>query len=512
MAPSSPPGTDAAAPPATNELLTGEEFLAGLDDGRAVYFDGERVAKVTGHPAFRNAARTVAHLYDMLHDEAHRETLTAADRFGHVTHRFFAPAYSAEDLVGARDAIAVWQRETYGWMGRTPDYKASFMAQLADGEELYAPYHANALAWYHRYASKALFLNHVLVDPPVDRANPRHTVRDVFITADRDDDRGIYVSGAKMVATGSALTHATFIAANSASAASMQVGRDEDMALVFIADVNTPGSKLICRPSYERNAASPFDAPLASRFDENDAVIVFDDALIPWENVLVYRDVERARGFYAGSGFFNRYNLQAATRLAVKLEFCVGLLMKGTEATGTATFRGVQAAIGELVAMRDLMWALSTAMAADPEPGIGGTVVPRLATAAAARISMTSAWHRVREHFEVILGGAPIVTVSSHRDLRNPELAPVLDRYYRGTGLAAGDRIKLFKLVWDALYSEFGGRHGLYERNYAGNQDQQRLDALSWCEARGDGARYRAMVDRCLGDYDLDGWTVPYLR
>ena len=88
----------------------------------------------------------------------------------------------------------------------------------------------------------------------------------------------------------------------------------------------------------------------------------------------------------------------------------------------------------------------------------------------------------------------------------------MLDRYYRGTGLAAPDRIKLFKLVWDALYSEFGGRHGLYERNYAGNQDQQRLDALSWCEARGDGARYRAMVDRCLDDYDLDGWRVPYLR
>ena len=150
MAPTSPPGTDAAGPPATNELLTGEDFLAGLDDGRAVFFDGERVAKVTEHPAFHNAARTVAHLYDMLHDDAHRDTLTAVDRFGHVTHRFFAPAYSAADLIGARDAIAVWQRETYGWMGRTPDYKASFMAQLADGEELYAPYHANALAWYHR--------------------------------------------------------------------------------------------------------------------------------------------------------------------------------------------------------------------------------------------------------------------------------------------------------------------------------------------------------------------------
>lgn len=504
--------TPQQGPAPTNQLLTGAEYLASLDDGREIFYDGERVARVTEHPAFRNSARTVARLYDLLHDPATSDVLTGPDRFGHITHRFFSPAYTSADLAASRDAIAIWQRETYGWMGRTPDYKAAFMAQLAHGEELYAPYQANALAWYHRYASQALFLNHVLVDPPVDRANPRHTVRDVFITADRDDDRGIYVSGAKMVATGSALTHATFVAANSGSAATMVPGRDEDMALVFIAAVNTPGSRLISRPSYEAAARSPFDAPLASRFDENDAVITFDNAFIPWENVLVYRDVERAKGFYARSGFFQRFNLQAATRLAIKLEFCIGLLMAGTAATGTASFRGVQAGIGELVTMRELLWSLTTAMVAEPEEGIGGTVVPRLQTAAAARVYMTNAWQRVRELFEVLLGGAPIVTVSSVRDVLSPELAPTLERFYRGTGLAAPERIKLFKLIWDALYSEFAGRHGLYERNYAGNQDQQRLDALGWAEARGDADRYRALVDRCLSDYDTSGWQVPYLR
>jgi 4-hydroxyphenylacetate 3-monooxygenase len=497
-----------AAPAETNAMFTGDEFLASLDDGREIWFEGEKVSDVATHPAFANAARTVAGMYDALHDPETADVLTTVDRFGHRTHRFFAPSYSAEELRGARGAIEHWQRMAYGWMGRTPDYKAAFMAQLAAGHAFYGEYGANALEWYKQSAAKVLFMNHVLIDPPVDRAAERVDVRDVFVSLDRSDDNGIYVSGAKMVATGSALTHATFVAVNSGVAARMEPGRDDDMALVFITDMNTPGVKLICRPSYEAAARSPFEAPLASRFDENDAVVVFEEAFIPWENVLVYRDVALAKGFYAESGFFNRFNLQGSTRLAVKLDFAAGLMLRATEAAGTRNFRAVEAAIGEIIAMRETVWALTTAMVAEPEPGIGGTVVPRLQTAAAARLFNTNAWSRVRELFECYLAGAPIYTVSSPADLAAPDLRPTIDRYFRGTGIDAERRLKLFKLVWDALYSEFAGRHALYERNYAGNQEQQRLDVLGWAEARGDADRMRAMVDDCMADYDLNGWVT----
>jgi len=243
-------------------------------------------------------------------------------------------------------------------------------------------------------------------------------------------------------------------------------------------------------------------------FDENDAVIVFEDTFIPWENVFVYRDVETAKGFYASSGFYNRYNLHSLTRLAVKLEFVAGLMLRGTQASGTSEFRGVQAATGELIAMRELVWALTTAMVAEPEESIGGTVVPRLQTAAAARMYSTNVWDRVRAIFETYLAGAPIYTVSSPADLASEELRPTIDRYFRGTGIDAEARIKLFKLIWDALYSEFAGRSALYERNFAGNQEQQRLDALGWAHSRGDADRYCALVDQCMADYDLDGWTT----
>src|SRR4029450_10246354 len=144
----------------------------------------------------------------------------------------------------------------------------------------------------------------------------------------------------------------------------------------------------------------------------NDAVLIFDEALIPWENILVYRDVQRANSFYPASGFFNRFNLQSVTRLAVKLDFMTGLLAMGLASNGTDQFRGVQAALGEVVAWRSLMWALSSAMAGDPQPGAGGSVIPKTDYAAAVRIFATAAWPAVKDIIENVIGGAPLVAPS----------------------------------------------------------------------------------------------------
>ena len=94
----------------------------------------------------------------------------------------------------------------------------------------------------------------------------------------------------------------------------------------------------------------------------------------------------------------------------------------------------------------------------------------------------------------------------------NPDLRPLIDRYYRGTGMDAHDRIKLFKLVWDAIGTEFGGRHELYERNYAGNSEQIRVDAVNFARRTGVLDRCVDLVDQCLADYDLDGWINPSWR
>src|SRR5919198_6102273 len=113
-------------------------------------------------------------------------------------------ARSPEDLVHDRDAIAEWARITYGWMGRSPDYKASFLGTLGANADFYAPYQENARRWYRESQEKVLYWNHAIIHPPVDRNRPPDEVRDVFVHVDEETDAGVVVSGAKVVATGSA--------------------------------------------------------------------------------------------------------------------------------------------------------------------------------------------------------------------------------------------------------------------------------------------------------------------
>ncbi|MFQ6030343.1 MAG: 4-hydroxyphenylacetate 3-hydroxylase N-terminal domain-containing protein, partial [Dehalococcoidia bacterium] len=287
--------------------FTGEEFLESIRGPRDIWIYGEQVKDLTTHPAFRNPARMIARLYDALHDPAHKDILTTATDTGSggYTHRYFRAPTSAEALVGDRDAIADWARLTYGWIGRTPDYKAAFLATLGANADFYAPYQENARRWYRESQERVLFLNHAIVHPPVDRNRSPDDVADVYVHVERETDAGLIISGAKVVATGSALTHYNFIA----PVGFLPVKEKKDFAIVCIAAMDSPGVKLICRPSYAMTAevmGSPFDYPLSSRLDENDAILVFDHALIPWENVLVYGDVEKANTFFPLSGFFPR--------------------------------------------------------------------------------------------------------------------------------------------------------------------------------------------------------------
>ena len=102
-----------------------------------------------------------------------------------------------------RDAIAAWQRLTFGWMGRSPDYKAAFLATYGPNADYYTPFEENARRWYKESQEKVIFHNHTLVNPPVDRNREIHEVEDIFIHAVKETDAGVVVRGAKMVATGS---------------------------------------------------------------------------------------------------------------------------------------------------------------------------------------------------------------------------------------------------------------------------------------------------------------------
>lgn len=487
--------------------FTGDEYLETIRHGREVYINGERVADVTTHKAFRNSARSVARLYDALHDPRTKDILTTTNDLGNggYTHRSFKMARSREDLRGQQQAIAEWSRLSYGWMGRTPDYKAALMNTLDVNAEWYGPFAGNAKAWYRRAQDSVLFMNHAIVNPPVDRDMPGSQVKDVFISIQKETDAGIYVSGAKVVATSAALTHYNFLGQNVTGA-----GDDTDMAVSFILPMDAPGCKLFCRVSYEQIASesgSPFDYPLSSRFDENDAIFVLDNVFVPWENVLIHRDVDRLRRFQPTSGFLNGYCLQGCTRFAVKLDFMSALVAKALHTTGADTFRGNQAMLGEIIGWRNLFWTISDSMVNNPDKWVNGSVLPKLEAALCYRTFAGDAYGRIKEIVEKIIASALIYLPSSVKDFANPEINKYLAKYVRGShGIDHVQRIKTMKLLWDAIGTEFGGRHELYERNYSGNHEDVRLQMLTTAQRTGDMDRMTSLVDQCMADYDENGW------
>lgn len=499
-----PQGEDVRRP------ITGAEYLESLRDQREVWIYGERVKDVTLHPAFRNQARMVARMYDALHDPQTKAQLTCTTDTGSggYTHRFFKASHNVDEMVAARDAIAAWERIGFGWMGRSPGFMGAFTGMLGPNAEFFVPYQANARRWYTETQEKVLFFNHALTTPPVDRRLPPDEVEDVHLHVVKETDGGLILSGAKNITTNSTLSNCSLVASDG-----VRFIKKKDFALICIVPMNAAGIKLICRTSYEMTAGllgTPFDYPLSSRFDENDATFIFDNVFVPWENVLAYGDLAKCNTYMQATGFYHRGGLQTCTRLAVKLDLIAGLVIKAVEATGTDEFRGVQVNVGEVLNWRHLMWALSDAMARTVTPH-NGAVVPNLDYMMAFRMMGAIVYPKIKEIVHNIVASGLIFQPSSSRDFQSPELRPYLDKYMSSSTGDAVERVKIMKMLWDAIGTEFAGRHELYERNNYGNHEVIRMHPLFDGRENGTVDELKAFVETCMADYDLDGWTSPDL-
>ncbi len=485
--------------------LTGAEYLESLRDGREVWIRGERVASIPDHDAFANAARFFAGLYDTLHDPANQKTLTFTTERGALSHKSFKIARTRRHLIERADSMRFWARRHFGFMGRTPDYKSGLAISLGAWPEFFAPYEANCLRWYERLADDVLFMNHVGVNPMVDRSKQPHELPDVNVRVVKERDDGFVVRGAKMVGTAAVFTHCNLVFS---FAPIPLTESDSEHALVFVVPTGAPGLKLLSRPSYElaSRERSPFDYPLSSRFDENDATLIFDDVFIPWENCFVYRDAEKANRFFPMAQVTQNLMLHGGVRFATKLRFLAGVLIRLAQQNGTIGLRGVRVRIGEVIAWHQTFESLVRDACQHPDPGPNGTVAPSHRAIFALRALAPMVYPKVRQLIEEVGGGGFIQLPSGAEDLLSEELRPFIDKYYRGTAVTAVDRVKLWKLAWDAIGSEFGARQELFERHYAGNVDNVRLENLFLAENNGDLEEYAGFVQECLDGYDLSGW------
>lgn len=159
-----------------------------------------------------------------------------------------------------------------------------------------------------------------------------------------------------------------------------------------------------------------------------------------------------------------------------------------------------------------MIWALTDSMCAKPEPWVNGTVLPNLEAAASYRVMAQIAYPRIKEIIEQTVASGLIYVNSHSSDWKNADMRPMMERFMRGSnGYDGEQRVKLMKLLWDATGTEFGGRHELYERNYAGNNEATRYENVVMSTASGRIDELKAFVESCMSEYDLDGWKTPDL-
>jgi len=481
-------------------LKTGAQHIASLRDGRAVYIDGALAGDVTAHPAFRNAVGSIGALFDFQCAPANRDLMTYVADSGERANRSWQLPRSYAELVERRRALAAWADLHCGFLNRTPDYVASGMAAMVMGLDVFEAYdrkRAGALLDYYRYArDRDLYLNYVITNPQADRSKSAAAQANPYLTlglVDQDHE-GITVRGAKMLATGGTLANEVFVTCIQP----LQPG-DEKHALAFAIPLATKGVKLLSRKSYEAAAPSAFDNPLASRFDENDAVLYCDEVRVPWERVFINGSIEMCQRQFYATPAHHYQNYQSIIRLDAKLRFLAGIARRIADMNGTAAMPAVRETLGQLAAEAAMIESLLLAMEVKGAPH-GAYFVPDRHMLYAAQTLSQQLYPRFVNTLRELAGGAMIMLPSSRRDFADPELSRLIEQTQQSPAAGARDKVKFYKLAWDAVGSEFASRHTHYEMFYSGAPFVIKAHAFRTY----DWERATAMVDGFLGSYELD--------
>ena len=479
-------------------IKNGSQHIESLRDGRALYIDGHRIEDHTQHPAFRNAVLSAASLYDYQADSANAERMTFnSPTSGDRVNRQWQLPTSYAALVDRRKALESWAELSCGMLGRSPDHVASALAGMymgIDAFEAYDPKRAGALADYFRYArDNDLYLTYVIVSPQADRSKSaaEQAVDDLVCGVVDEDHEGITLRGAKMLGTATPL-------ANEVMVASVQPLRpgEERYSVTAMVPLAARGLRLLSRKSYEASATSEFDYPLSSRFDENDCVVYFDNVKVPWERVFVHNNVKMALDQWHAIPTHVYQNYQCQIRLVVKLRFLVGLARRIAETKGIVALGPVRETLGQLAAQVAAVEGLLNGMEA------AGTYykqywVPNARMLYAAQVTTQQLYPEFTRAIRELAGGGLIMLPSSVADLESDETASWVTRVQRSPATDAIGRIKLMKLAWDAIGSEFGSRHLQYEMFYAGATMVTRNHAFrtfNWDDAL-------RLVDKTLNSY-----------
>lgn len=449
-------------------MRDGSAYLEALRDSRTVFLHGEQVEDVTRHPAFTGITRSIAKLYDVSADPANGMQFTTDSGAG-VANKVFMIPRSRDDLVERRLAISRWAALSHGFIGRSPDHVGGFLAGFAGAADLFdrdgRAFGSNVTNFYRRLLEEDLFVSYVIVPPQMDREKATREWDDEFLQVGVAEERedGIVVRGAQMLGTSSAVSDYLYV-----SCIKPLRFDEEAYALAFVTPLAAEGVRLLCRRPYGSDQPSGFDYPMSTRFDETDALVVFDDVLVPWEHVFVYRDVELTRDQWHVTAAHSLGNNQAQIRLIAKMQFIVGVARRIVEVNGIERIPSVREKLADLASLAGTVEGMVLASEAAAIIDEHGVARPHPRFLYGAMGLQDEIYPRALHLLRVLVGAGVVQVPSSLHDLTSPRTGPYVERYGRSPGISAQERIKLFKLAWDVIGSEFAGRHYQYEMFYAG--------------------------------------------
>jgi aromatic ring hydroxylase len=443
----------------------GKEFLAGLRDGREVWLGAKRV-DVLDHPAFAGSLTGLAGYYDWQHEHAD-ECLMRDAQSGELIGVSHLIPRSPEDLRKRAVGLERLARYSAGMLGRTPDYVNVTTAGFAGRPDVFGlkgdTRAVEALQRFQReVALRDLALTHTIVHPVADKGvdDIKGLNGELALKIVSKNEQGIVVRGARVLATLGPFADELFVYPGQP----LPKDADPAFALAFSVPMSARGLITICRDHYGV-AGAVADRPFSSRFDEQDAFIIFDDVRVPWERVFISGDIEIYNKIM-GSGWTGNVMQQTSIRAAVKLEFAYELATRMVEAMNAGGRTDNQQMLGEIWCYSALVRAALTAAETGARDYGAGTYFCDDRPFRALR-SMVPGWMARTNEIIKLLGAHNLLATPEAAAFDQPELADKLQRYLPGArGMPARDRAQLFRTAWDFAGSALGSRNELYERFY----------------------------------------------
>ena len=416
-------------------IRTGQQYRNSIRDGRQVWINGERVKDVTTHPMFRPLVDIRARIYDMAHEARHAAAMTYRDDAGETAPSARSCRCTPEDWHAKRAAVDAVLDEVGGIVTRVGDETVGEMWSLYDGQDVLNEVNPQFSANIRRHVDRGgdgrsvpCLGEHRPEGRPLEAAagsGPGHAA------ARGQGDRCRHHRARRQIRDGGGLCQPGVHQADD-----RQLGRCElsDYAVGFICDLSAPNLKFICRTGFAGRAPIE-DYPLANRFDEVDTLLIFDDVLIPWEDVLFYRHTKAATFIRAT---LHRYSAFAFVQRNIKLaDMMIGAALFNARQTGLEQQQAVQEKLAQLACYREGINAHLTAAIAMAKRSPAGLLMPNQSLLMTGRVLASSQLHQMMHIARELCGGQICVTPDA-ATFADPETAPGWRSTIRSMRLAGG--------------------------------------------------------------------------